>query len=196
MNPYIMLPEILKESSDGSIRTSIQSELFLERKIFCVGEINEESVYTLILQLQYLYMKDSQKEITLFIDTPGGQVSSGFAVYDVMKIIDCPIRTICIGMAASMGALLFASGDIRCMLPHARIMIHDPLIAGGIGGSALKIDSISRDLMKTRKIMAEILAAHTGRGLDEILEKTASDSYFNAEEALAWGLADTIVEKL
>lgn len=196
MNPYLMMPGIFKETSEGLIRCTIQEEMFKKREIQCVGEVTQESVNALIMQLCYLQQEDPEKEITMFINSPGGEVSSGLALYDVMKALKCPIRTVCIGLAASMAALLFISGNERDMLPHARVMIHDPMITGGIGGSALKIKSISEDLMKTREITGEILAKHSGRSLEEIFEKTATDSYFDAQEAIAYGLADNIIDVL
>lgn len=196
MNPYLMMPGIFKETSEGLIRCTIQEEMFKKREIQCVGEVTQESVNALIMQLRYLQQKDPEKEITMFINSPGGEVSSGLALYDVMKALKCPIRTVCIGIAASMAALLFISGNRRDMLPHARVMIHDPMITGGIGGSALKIKSISEDLMKTREITGEILAKHSGRSLEEIFEKTATDSYFDVQEAIAYGLADNIIDVL
>ena len=132
----------------------------------------------------------------MFINSPGGSVASGLALYDVMQAVRCPVRTVCTGIAASMAALLFVSGSSRDMLPHARVMIHDPLIPGSIGGPALKIDALAKDLMQARKTTAAIIAAHTGKSLDEVYAKTATDSYFNAAEAVAWGLADRIIHEL
>lgn len=196
MNPYVMIPGILKETSEGTIRYNIQDELFQKREIECVGEITQESVQALILQLRYLQKKEPEKEITMYINSPGGEVTSGLALYDVMKAVRCPIRTVCIGIAASMGALLFICGDKRDILPHARVMIHDPLITGNITGSALKIDNLSRDLMKIREITGNIIAEHTGKSLDEVFNKTATDSYFSAEEAVDFGLADNIIYEI
>lgn len=196
MDSYIMTPAIIKETSEGISRFHIQDEMFKRREIECVGEITQESVYSLILQLRYLQKEDPEKEITMYINSPGGEVTSGLALYDVMQAVKCPIRTVCVGIAASMGALLFISGKKRDMLPHARVMIHDPLLSGGISGSALKIDSLSRDLMKTRELTGKIIAKHTGKSLEEVFEKTATDSYFDAEEAVAFGLADSIIHEI
>lgn len=189
-------PNILKETCYGIDHYSIQDDMLAKREIECIGEINAESVNSMISQIMYLARQDKDKEITIYINSPGGSVSSGLALYDVMQAISCPIRTVCIGLAASMGALLFASGDKREMLPHARIMIHDPLIQGGLGGNALSIKSLSDDLMRTREITGQILAKHTKKPLEEIYKKTATDSYFYAEEAVAYGLADTIITEL
>ena len=192
----IMTPSLIRETSEGFSRCAIQDEMFQRREIECVGEITEESVYSLILQLRYLSSENPDTAITMFINSPGGSVTSGLALYDVMQAIRCPVRTVCTGIAASMAALLFISGRSRDMLPHARIMVHDPLIPGGIGGSALKIDALAKDLMQARETTAAIIAAHTGRTLEEVYARTATDSYFNAGEAVAWGLADRIIHEL
>ena len=189
-------PRIIKETSSGLFLYHIQDEMLRCREVECVGEINSESVYAISRQLRYLQSQDPEEEITLYINSPGGEVSSGLALYDVMKGISCPIRCVCIGSAASMGAVLFAAGDRRDILPHGRIMIHDPLIAGGVGGSALKLQDISRNLMKTREALCGILAKHTGKRLEEIYEKTAKDSWFDAEEAVSFGLADRIIQTI
>lgn len=192
----IMAPSLIRETSEGFSRCAIQDEMFQRREIECVGEITEESVYSLILQLRYLASENPDAAITMFINSPGGSVTSGLALYDVMQAIRCPVRTVCTGIAASMAALLFISGSSRDMLPHARVMVHDPLIPGGIGGTALKIDALAKDLMQVRETTAAIIAAHTGKTLDEVYAKTATDSYFNAGEAVAWGLADRIIHEL
>lgn len=192
----IMAPSLIRETSEGFSRCAIQDEMFQRREIECVREITEESVYSLILQLRYLASENPDAAITMFINSPGGSVASGLALYDVMQAIRCPVRTVCTGIAASMAALLFISGSSRDMLPHARVMVHDPLIPGGIGGTALKIDALAKDLMQVRETTAAIIAAHTGKTLDEVYAKTATDSYFNAGEAVAWGLADRIIHEL
>lgn len=191
-----ILPNIIKETSKGFDSYRIMDELFQQREIECVGEINQDTVYSLIQQIRYLHRIAPDEEITLYINSPGGEVSSGLALYDVMKAVSCPIRTVCVGTAASMGALLFAAGDKREMLPHARVMIHDPLISGGIGGSALSVHAQSQHLMKVRETTAKILAKHTGKTLEEIYEKTATDTFFYAEEAVEFGLADSIITEL
>lgn len=196
MDWNLLMPGIVKETCSGILRCSLQDEMFQKREIECAGEITQESAYSLILQLRYLAKEAPGEEIVMYINSRGGEVSSGLALYDVMKAIKCPIRTVCVGMAASMGALIFASGDQREILPHARIMIHDPLLAGGISGSALKVDNLSKELMKMRTMTCEILATHTGKTLEEIYAKTATDSYFTAEEAVAFGLADRIINEM
>ena len=143
------VPAILERTSEGVHRYAIQDAMLQRREIECLGEITPDTVNGLILQMRYLQQEDPETEITLYINSPGGEVASGLALYDVMQAVRCPVRTVCVGTAASMAALLFAAGKRREMLPHARLMIHDPLIAGGIGGSALHIDSVSRHLMPT-----------------------------------------------
>ena len=160
-----------------------------------VGEVDAASVNALIRQLRYLQYEDPEALVTLYINSPGGSVDSGMALYDVMQAVSCPIRTVCVGLAASMAALLFVSGTQRDMLPHSRLMIHDPLIAQ-TGGSALKLKAISDDLMETRQIIARVIAGHSGKSMEEILAKTASDSYFRAQEAMEFGLADHIITSL
>lgn len=191
-----MMPVIIKETSTGYLKTSIADELFKKREIQCIGEITDELVYSLILQLRYLQADNPKEEIVIHINSPGGEVASGLALYDVMKAISCPVRTVCEGTAASMAAILFLSEDKREMLPHAKVMIHDPLIHGNIGGNALQIERISRNLLKAREIIGTIIAEHIGKTLDEVYEKTAADSYFDAEECIKWGLADGIVTEI
>ena len=190
------IPNIIRETSEGLNQIPLQDILFQRREVECIGEITEDSVAALILQLRYLHHEAPEQEITMYINSPGGEVSSGLALYDVMKAIQCPIRTVCVGTAASMAAILFLSGDKRDMLTHSKVMIHDPLIPGGIGGSALKVDAVARNLMQTRQTIANIISRHTGKSLEDVLAKTASDSYFDAEQAVEWGLADRIIHEL
>lgn len=195
MNLYTM-PAVLRETSEGLSRCGIPDIMLQRREVECVGEIDREAVYCLALQLRYLAAEDGKSEIAMYINSPGGSVSDGLALYDVMRALPCPVRTVCLGTAASMAALLFAAGAKRDILPHARVMIHDPLITGNLAGSALKLDAVARDIMRTRETMAKILSQHTGRTLEEIYAKTATDSFFDAEEAVAWGLADNIITTL
>ena len=187
-------PNIIKETCEGTACIPLQDELFRRREIYCTGEIDSETANSMIVQLHFLALENSDEEITLYINSPGGEVSSGLAVYDAMQAVSCPVRTVCIGIAASMAAILFTAGQTREILPHGRVLIHDPLIAGGVGGSALKINSVAKDLMQTRETVGRILAEHTGRSLEEVLEKTATDCYFSAPEAVAWGLADRVID--
>ena len=186
---------IIRESSHGYDLIPIQDEMLSHREVELVGEVDAASVNALVRQLRYLQRQDPEGQITLFINSPGGSVDSGMALYDVMQAVSCPIRTVCVGLAASMAALLFVSGNRRDMLPHSRIMIHDPLIVQ-TGGSALKLKAVSDDLMETRQIIARVISEPSGKSLEEVLAKTATDSYFRAEEALEFGLADHIITSL
>ncbi len=283
-------PQILKETAAGMQRYSILDQMLANRQIECTGEITAASVNALIRQIRYLAQEDpgapitlyinspggevtsglalydvmqataasvnalirqirylAQEDpgapITLYINSPGGEVTSGLALYDVMQAVPCPIRTVCTGTAASMAAVLFAAGSQRDMLPHAEVMIHDPLMQscpGGSalqmkslgdrlmrmaavlfaagsqrdmlphaevmihdplmqscpGGSALQMKSLGDRLMRTRRIIGQVLAEHTHHPLEEIYEKTCQDSFFGAEEAVAFGLADRIITQL
>ena len=187
-------PNIVKETNRGLQTERIIDDMFKRRKVLLVGEINSEIVNSLAMQLLTLQNEDPAGEITMYINSPGGQVSSGMALYDVMQTISSPITTVCLGTAASMAAVLFAAGNKRLILPHGSVMIHDPLISGGVGGSALTIEALGKDIMRTRQIIAETLAKHTGKTVDEILEKTSRDTYFYGNEAVEFGLADQIIE--
>lgn len=195
MYPNVNTPYIIKETSSGLFVCQIQDDMLQRREIECVGEINADSVNAIIRQIRYLAGQDPEAEITVYINSPGGEVASGLALYDVMKAVKCPIRTVCVGTAASMGAILFASGDRRDMLPHAKVMIHDPLIFS-TGGSALKLKSTCDSLMETRESLANILAQQTGKTLEEIFEKTAEDTWFTAPEAVSFGLADRVIHEI
>ena len=188
-------PNIVRETSSGYFSCTIQDEMLKSREIECVGEINPETVYELTRQLRFLQREDPAAEITMYISSPGGEVNSGLALYDAMQAVSCPIRTVCMGSAASMGAVIFAAGDMREIFPHGRVMIHDPLIRGGVGGSALQLQSVSKDLLKTREVLCTILAERTGRSQKEIYKKTAKDTWFDAQEAVKFGLADRVVTK-
>lgn len=189
-------PMSIKETSAGYFCCDLLDDMLKRREVECIGAINAASAFSLCRQLRYLQQQDPEQEITMFINSLGGEVDSGLALYDVMQAVTCPIRTVCMGTAASMGAVLFAAGDKREILPHGKIMIHDPMIYEALGGSALHVQTISRNLMKTRTIVGEILAEHTGRSLEEIYQKTASDTWFYAEEAVAFGLADCVINKI
>ena len=189
-------PSIVRETSTGFSTVSIASEMFANREIECVGVVDEAMTYSICQQLRQLQRMDPFEQITIYFNSPGGEVQSGLAIYDTMQAISCPVRTVCLGMAASMSALLFMAGDQRDMLPHARILIHDPLTAGGVGGSALELKTKADQLMRTREITAEVISKHTGHPIEEVYEKTQHDAWFEAPEAVEWGLADQIIDKL
>jgi len=191
-----MTPGIIRETSNGPFCLTIQEEMLENREIECVGELNAESVYSLCRQLRHLQWRDPAAEVTIYINSPGGEVESGLALYDVMRGLSCPIRTVCLGIAASMAAVIFAAGGQRDILPHGKVMIHDPLISSGVGGSALRVQDISKRLLKTREETCSILAKCTGKSLREIYKHTAKDTCFSAEEAVRFGLADRVITKV
>ncbi len=195
MSNFVVAPQILTETRYGLSAHTIMDEMFSRREIMCADEINTETVNGLISQILELAHEDPDKDIVLYIDSPGGEVASGLALYDVMQAVPCPIRTVCVGEAASMAAVLFAAGDVREMLPHSYVMIHDPLTMG-ISGSALDVKSKSELLMKTRQTTCELLAKHTGRTLEEIYGKTGEDCYFYGKEAVEFGLADKVITSI
>ena len=191
-----MNTNIIKESARGYDLIRPEDRLFEDRKIFFTEEVTPESAKQLIQLLLYLEAESPQKEICLYINSPGGEVISGLAVYDTLTGLKCPVRTICIGTAASMGSIIFLAGKKRQILTHAQILIHDPLISGLSGvQNALALDKEAKKLMKTRDTLGKILAERTGRSLEEVFEKTKEDCFLDAEEALAFGIATEIVKR-
>ncbi len=189
-------PQILRETAEGINRFDIRDEMLARRELELSCSVDASSCAAVIRGLLYLQRVDADAPITLYINSPGGEVQSGLALYDVMRAVSCPIRTVCLGMAASMAALLFIAGSRREMLPHSRIMIHDPLIAGGMGGSALSVKARADDLMRIRGVTAEVISRHSGMPLERVFELTAQDTYFEADEAVRAGLADAVVTSL
>ena len=187
-------PMILKETREGITAYRIEDDMLYNRQVCLMGPVTEDSVNSLVSQLLYLERKAPGEEITMFINSGGGQVGNGLALYDVMRQISSPVRTICMGHACSMAAVLFAAGDKREIYSHSKVMIHDPSISGRLTSKALELQALSEDLLATRQTIAEILSLHTGQTIDAILEKTCIDSYFNAEEAIEFGLADAVIE--
>ncbi len=197
MSTSVYPPQIIEETNLGIQRFDIRDAMLASRELELSGPVDSESVAVIIRGILYLQKVDATAPITLFINSPGGEVSSGLALYDVMQAASCPIRTVCLGLAASMAALLFIAGDTRDMLPHSRVMIHDPLIGGaGVGGSALSVKARADDLMRIRDITAQVIAEHTGMPLERVFELTARDTYFEAEEAVAAHLADRVIREL
>ena len=189
-------PRVIRETSQGIEYIPITDLMLQRREIWLNGEIDSSMADAVISQILYLDAEQPGKEITLYVDSDGGSVSAGLAIYDVMQAVQSSIRTVCIGMAASMAAVIFSAGNRREILRHGEVMIHDPLVSGGISGSALTVQDKSQRLMQLRKILCGILAQHTGKTLKQIYTMTAKDTYFAAEDAVKYGLADTVVEKL
>ena len=190
-----LVPYVVEQTNRGERSYDIFSRLLNDRIVMLSEEVNDTTASLIVAQLLYLEAQDPDKDIQFYINSPGGSVTDGLALYDVMKGIACPVRTVCLGTAASMAAVLFASGAQREILPHGKVMIHDPLI-GRTGGSALQLMETSKSLMATREHLASILSEHTGHSLEEIYEKTARDTYFDAEEAVAFGLADRVITQI
>ena len=190
------MPAIIKETSSGTVCYRIQDAMFMRREITLSGEITQESASACIMQLQYLAAQSADEEITLYINSSGGDVTAGLALYDVMQAVKCPIHTVCMGMAASMGAILFTAGDIRDIMPKDRIMIHEPRLSQGVTGDAMRLNDISKDLLEMRRVLGLILARHTKKKLQEIFKATQKDTWFNAQEAVNFGLADKIIYEM
>ena len=189
------MANILKETVRGFDKIAIEDELLAGREIFLTEEVNAATANELLKQLMYLENQSSD-EITLYINSPGGSVTSGIAVYDYISIMRAPVRTVCIGTAASMGAILFLAGRKRLMLPRTRVMIHDPSFSRhDIGGhTSHQIQRELEELNKIREMLAQIISDRTGKSLDEIYEVTADDSFYNAAEAIEFGLATGIFD--
>lgn len=189
------MARIIKETVRGIDLVQIEDELLKNREIFLTEEVNSDTCNELIKELMYLEMEDDEKEITLYINSPGGDVSSGLAVYDYLTMMKAPIRTVSIGLAASMGAILFLAGDKRQMLPHTQIMIHDPSYGqANMGGKKPhEIQHALDKLNETKEKIVNIISDKTGRTIKEINEITMEDKYYNADEAVDFGLATEII---
>lgn len=186
-------PQVLRETSDGLQFFDIRDEMLAKRELELTGTVDADSMSCIIRGMLHLQREDPRAPITLYINSLGGEVQSGLALYDTMQLVTCPVRTVCLGIAASMAALLFVAGDERCMLPHSRLMIHDPLVNGGMSGSALSVKSRVDDLMRIREITASIIAEHAAMSLERVFELTSKDTYFEASVALDAGLADKVI---
>ena len=190
-----LVPYVIEQTSRGGERSyDIYSRLLKERIIFLADEVNDQTASLVVAQVLFLESEDPNKDIQLYINSPGGSVTAGMAIYDTMNYIKCDVSTICIGMAASMGAFLLSSGakGKRLALPNAEVMIHQP--SGGAKGQATEIQIVAENILKTKKKLNEILAANTGQSVEKIAEDTERDNFMSAEEAKAYGLIDEIVE--
>ncbi len=190
-----MKTNVLNESSKGTEVIRLEDKLFDSGIIFLDGEVDQDSCVTLIQQLLYLESRNI-KEITIYINSPGGEVISGLSVYDTIMGLKTPVKTVAIGTAASMGSIIFLAGKKRYMLPHSRVLIHDPLLTLSGTKSALALDKDARHLMEIREVLAGIISKRTGRTLEEVYEKTKEDTYLSAKEALDFGIATRIITHL
>ena len=187
------IPYVIEQTSRGERSYDIFSRLLSDRIIFLGEEVNETTASLVVAQLLFLESEDPGKDIHLYINSPGGMVTAGLAIYDTMQYIKCDVSTICIGMAASMGAFLLAGGakGKRLALPNAEIMIHQP--SGGAKGQATEIQIAAENILKTKKKLNEILAANTGKPYDVIAADTERDHYMSAQEAMEYGLIDNVI---
>lgn len=190
-----LVPYVIEQTSRGERSYDIYSRLLKDRIIFLGEEVNETTASLVVAQLLFLESEDSTKDISLYINSPGGSVTAGWAIYDTMNYVKCDVSTICLGMAASMGAFLLAGGakGKRFALPNAEIMIHQP--SGGAQGQATDIKIVSDHIIKTRTRLNQVLAANTGKPLDVIAADTERDNYMSAQEAVEYGLIDSVVER-
>jgi len=189
----VLIPYVIEQTPQGERSYDIYSRLLKERIIFLGEEVNDASAQIIVAQLLFLEAEDPGKDINLYINSPGGSVTAGWAIYDTMQYIKCDVATICVGMAASMGAFLLAGGakGKRQALPNAEIMIHQP--SGGTRGQASDIKIEAEHILKIKKRLNETLAANTGQPLDIIERDTDRDNWMSAEEAVAYGLIDSVV---
>lgn len=187
------LPFVIAKRDGQERQYDIFSLLLSDRIIFINGLIDELTANSIIAQLLFLDSQDPEKEISLYINSPGGSVSAGMAIYDTMRYIKAPVHTIGIGLAASMGALLLASGNKRSVLPHTKVMIHQPLISGDLGGKETDIKILAKDLTNTRTMISEILAKHCNKKVEDIEKDIENDWYMNSKEALKYGICDSII---
>ncbi len=190
-----LIPMVVEQTNRGERAYDIYSRLLKDRIIFIGGAIDDHVANVVIAELLFLEAEDPEKDIHLYINSPGGVVTAGMAIYDTMQYVKADVSTICLGQAASMGAFLLASGakGKRFILPYARVMIHQPL--GGMQGQATDIDIHAREILRTKETLNQLLAAHTGQPLEKIAADTERDFFMSAEEAKQYGLVDEVFQK-
>jgi len=197
VNPQALglVPMVIESTGRGERAYDIYSRMLKERVVFLVGAVEDHMANLVVAQLLFLESENPDKDIHLYINSPGGAVNAGLAIYDTMQFIKPDVSTVCIGQAASMGALLLAGGakNKRFALPHARMMVHQPM--GGFQGQASDIDIHAREILRVRARLNEILVKHTGRTVDQIQDDTDRDYFLDGDEAKAFGLIDTVIEK-
>ncbi len=192
-NTDSMLPwQVTKEDFKGSRDVNILTHLFTGGTIYLTGEINQQKAIEFSMAMSVL--SEERKKVKIIVNSPGGEVNAGLMIYDIIQSYPGEIDMYCAGIAASMGAVILAGGrkGRRFILPHSKVMIHEPLIAGGMGGSATTIEKTAQSILSTKAMLSEILAKHTGKTVDEINEATLFDNYMNADEAVAFGICDSI----
>ncbi len=189
-----LIPTVIEKSQYGERAYDIYSRLLRERIIFLAGPVNDTVANSIIAQMLFLASKDSAKDIQLYINTPGGSVTAGLAIYDTMQYVKCPISTVCVGLAASMGATLLASGakGKRFALPNSQVLLHQ--VAGGVTGEAIEIEITARQIIKIKEKLNKILSKHTGKPLEQIAKDTDRDFYLSADEAKSYGIIDEVIK--
>lgn len=195
MASSLLVPTVLESTGRGDRAYDIYSRLLRERIIMVNGQIEENMANLIVAQLLFLASESSEREVNLYISSPGGVIAAGLAIYDTMRYLSCPIATTCIGYAASFGTILLLAGDKgrRRALPNARIHLHQPLIHGGIGGQATDIDIHAKELLHTRDVINSIIQHHTGQSLERIKRDTDRDFFLSAEEAVEYGIVDEVL---
>ncbi len=190
----ILIPTVIEKTSRGERAYDIYSRLLKDRIIFLGGMVDDSLANSVIAQLLFLASKDPKKDIKLYINTPGGSVTAGLAIYDTMQYIKCPISTVCVGLAGSMGAVLLAAGSKgkRFTLPNSEILLHQ--VAGGVKGQAIEIEITAKQIMKIKNKLNQILAQHTGQPLKKIEKDTDRDFYLSAEDAKKYGIIDEVIK--
>lgn len=193
MNSY-MIPYVVEQTGKGERSYDIYSRLLLDRIVFISGEVNDDMANAIVAQLLFLQSQDPKKQINVYINSPGGSVTAGLAIYDTMQFVSCPVATYCIGQAASMGAVLLTAGakGMRHALPNSRIMIHQPW--GGAEGKASDIEITAKEILRLKEILNRILANHAGKDYEDVVRDTDRDFFMSAAEAQKWGLIDKVVE--
>ena len=189
-----MVPYVVEQTGKGERTYDIYSRLLLDRIVFISGEVTDEMANAVVAQLLFLQAQDAKKRINVYVNSPGGSVTAGLAIYDTMQFVTCPIATYCIGQAASMGAVLLTAGEkgLRPSLPNSRIMIHQPW--GGAEGKASDIEITAREILRLKEILNGILAKHSGKKMEDVVKDTDRDHFMSAAEAQEWGLVDKVVE--
>ncbi len=190
-----LVPMVIETTGRGERAYDIYSRMLKERVVFLVGQVEDQMANLIVAQLLFLESENPDKDIHLYINSPGGAVNAGLAIYDTMQFIKPDVSTVCIGQAASMGALILTGGDKgkRFALPHARMMVHQPM--GGFQGQATDFDIHAREILRVRERLNQIMVNHTGRTMDQIKDDTDRDYFMDGEEAKAFGLIDAVIEK-
>jgi len=192
----VFVPTVIETTGRGERAYDIYSRLLRERIVMVNGPIEDTMANIIVAQLLFLSAEDGQREISVYINSPGGVIASGLAIYDTMRMLPCPVATTCVGFAASFGTILLLAGDkgLRRSLPHARIHLHQPLIqGGGIAGQATDIDIQAREILHTRDVINDIIHRHTGQSLDRIKRDTDRDFFMSPDEALEYGIIDEVL---